>query len=199
MNTYLILIFSIITIVLLRKVLCLFPGKYFSIQDIVTTDHNEINLFGFFLRFFLLFIFSLIIAFIYNGNIEYILLYGIYVSFLLIWPFLLYQIIYRNKKQEKHYEESKNIRMVKKYLLVYLMYSILCVFISLLSIPVYNTINKITLKTWNTIYRKFLEEYILLDLFQQSLVSSFFFFCVILIPSFIINKILNKFCKKYFR
>ena len=81
MDSIIILSFAIVTIIVIRKILCFFPEKYFSIEDIVTTNHKEINLFGFLLRFTALLGFSLIIVFYYKGKVEYVIIYSIFVSF----------------------------------------------------------------------------------------------------------------------
>jgi hypothetical protein len=191
-----ILLLAILTIILLRKILCAFPSKYFSIQDIVTTNDNEINLFGFFLRFVLILIFSLAIAFIYKGDIEFIITYSILVSFLLIWPFILEQIIYRNKSAEEFYSIIKMTnKQIKNYLIVYFMYSIICILVSLLSIPIYNLINNKPI----ILYKYLLEKYILLDQLQQDIISNIISGIILATLIFISKKILIRVLKNNFK
>jgi hypothetical protein len=200
MNFIIILLLAIVTIIIQRNILCAFPGTYFSIQDIITTNHNEINLFGFLLRFVLILIFSLVIAFIYKGDIESIIIYSILVSFLLIWPFILNQIIYRNKHEEKLYEEfypkkKMTNKLIRNYLIVYFMYSIICILVSLISIPIYNLVkNNPTI-----LYKYLLEKYILLDQFQQSVISNTISGIILIILSLFARKILNKILRTNFK
>jgi hypothetical protein len=189
MNFIIILLLAILTIIIQRKILCAFPGTYFSIQDIITTNQNEINLFGFLLRFALILIFSLVIAFIYKGDIESIIIYSILVSFLLIWPFILDQIIYRNKPEEELYSIRKMTnKQIKNYLFVYFMYSIICILVSLLSIPIYNLIKN----NPSILYKYLLEKFILLDQLQQSVISNIISFLTLSILSHFATKILKK-------
>jgi hypothetical protein len=195
MNFIIILLLAILTIIIQRKILCAFPGTYFSIQDIITTNQNEINLFGFLLRFMLILIFSLVIAFLYKGDIESIIIYSILVSFLLIWPFILDQIVYRNKPEEELYSIRKMTnKLIKKYLIVYFMYSIICILVSLLSIPIYNFIKN----NPSILYKYLQEKYILLDQLQQSIISNIISFLILSILSYFATKILKKIVKNVF-
>jgi hypothetical protein len=199
MNAILLLFLSILTIIILRKILTVFPSKYFIIQDIITTEYKEINLFGFFLRFTLIFIFSLIIAFFKKGNIEFIIIYSFFVSFLLIWPFILNRIIYKNINYEQIHSTRLSRHQVINYLIVYSMYAITCTLVSLLAIPIYNIINQKTMKLWTKLYECFLLKYLSMDPFQQSFISDFILAIVLIIPTFFIQWKLNKFCKKHFK
>ena len=191
-----ILLLAILTIIIQRKILCAFPGTYFSIQNIITTNQNEINLFGFLLRFVLILIFSLVIAFIYKGDIESIIIYSILVSFLLIWPFILNQIIYKNKHEEGFWPERRMTnKLIRNYLIVYFMYSIICILVSLISIPIYNLVkNNPTI-----LYKYLLEKYILLDQFQQSVISNTISGIILIILSLFARKILNKILRTNFK
>jgi hypothetical protein len=174
-----------------------FPGKYFAIQDIVTTNHKEINMFGFLCRFGLIFIFSLFIAFFYNGDIYKLIEYSMCVSFLLIWPFILNTVIYRNKREEEGFASTETLdrKYVKNYLIVYFMYAIICVFVSLLALPVYNLI---VLRPMN-IYNFLLLKYLSFDQLQQAVISNII--ACIIMPTIIliIKKILSSFLRKRYK
>jgi hypothetical protein len=167
METIVITFSAIITIIVTRKLLMLFPGQYFSIQDIVTTESNEINLVGFLLRFGTLFIISFVVDILYDGNLSTIIEYGIIVTFLLFWPFLLQTIIYSNKKA--FWYEPKSRGYITKYIVVYCMYGFICVWICIATIPIYKSI-----KYQPTyLYDLFLSKYLTWDLFMQGLVTNF--------------------------
>jgi hypothetical protein len=179
MKSIFILLFAILTIVFIRKILMKFPNHYFTIQDIVTKDPNELKLRGFFLRFIPILLFSLFIAFICKGSIEYIVVYSIFVSFLLIWPFILNEIIYRNKNEEQYSSVNKlSKRQVINYLIFYFMYSILCINVSLLAIPIYNLINQIPIISNINPYNSFLKMYLTLDPFLQALIPNIVVFII---------------------
>jgi len=196
MDSIIILLLAILTIILLRKLLCAFPEKYFIIQDIITTKHNEINIFGFLLRFLLILIVSIVIIFIYKGDIKFVIEYSIFVSFLPIWPFILEQIIYRNKTYEKFYSiEKMTNEQIKKYLIVYFMYSVICTLVSLISMPIYNLINNNPIK----LYKYILGKYLLLDQLQQNIISNIIAGIILAIFIFFIKSILTKVLKSSFK
>jgi hypothetical protein len=201
MDSIIILFCAVLTIVGIRKILCAFPGKYFSVQDIVTSEHKEISLCGFLLRFPIIFVFSLLIAFFYKGKMESIIVYSLLVSFLLVWPFILNRIIYRNENEERNFPNKLPKKQVVKYLIVYSMYTIICVLVSLSTIPIYNLINHnlIESKLLNQLYEYGLRKYLSLNALQQAIVNNIISEIILLIPVFFIYQKLHNFCKKYFK
>jgi hypothetical protein len=167
METILISLLAIVTIIITRKLLMLFPGKYFYIQDIVTQESNELSLIGFALRFTALFIICFVIDFIYDGNIKQVLEYAIMVSFLLFWPFLLHTIIFKNNRAFGY--EPKPKGFIAKYIVVYCMYGFICVWICIATIPIYKLIRYQP----TFLYDSFLRKFLTWDLFMQGLVTNF--------------------------
>lgn len=168
METLIMIGLSVITIMLLRIMLLSLPRFYFTIQDIVTVNSAEVNFIGFFLRFGLLFVLSLIISFIYDGDISKTIEYSLTVSFLLIWPFILDNLIFRKTVRERINITKKSGSYTKKYLIVYLMYSVMCVIFSIIAIPVYRLLTRKPAY----LYKIFLARYLELDPFLQSLITN---------------------------
>lgn len=192
MSIYLMLIFAIISIIIVRAILLRFPGEYFTVQDIVTTNEKELNLIGILIRFSVLLIFSVIICFITDGNTYYVIEYGFLFCLLLIWPFILENIILYNKKQEgTPGYNSRSIPFIKKYLFVYILFSALCIVFCSLSLPVYGLI-KIRPMIF---YKMFLVNYLKLDLFAQSVISNSISTIILCIIGVILKKLYRKVIK----
>jgi formate hydrogenlyase subunit 3/multisubunit Na+/H+ antiporter MnhD subunit len=112
------------------------------------------------------------------------------VPFLLIWPFILNEIIYDEKKLPKGKK--------KKYLFVYFLYSILCIISSLLSIPLYNLTSRDTPKWLNILYGRILDKYLSLDQLQQDVLFLIFTILVTIFISFFTMKKCRNYCDKNF-
>lgn len=165
----LLVVLAIIAIAALRILLRSLPRYYFSIQDIVTVRSAEINLAGFAIRFGFLFLCSLIVAVLYAGNVYRVVQFSLTVSFLLIWPFLLQHVIYRDTlPARKHDLKPYPVSYIIKYLCVYIVYAALCVVFSLFAVPVYRFLSAKP----TDLYFVFLHQYLTLDPFLQSLISN---------------------------
>jgi hypothetical protein len=192
METILILSLSIITIIIIRKFLEMFPGSYFSIQDIVSTNSDDLNIVGFLIRFGVLFICSFIVAIIFRGSFVKVIEYSVTVSFLLIWPFILQIIIYRNKHRKKNWgyvEHNRNY--ITKYLIVYFLYSFMCVWVSIGAVPIYNLFKGDP----SAIYAIILGKYMTYDPLIQGIFGNIIADVVWFIVVFFVAKIYKKYIK----
>jgi hypothetical protein len=196
MDTIIIILLAVSTIIILRNILKQFPRFYFAVQDIIVLKSEDISFIGFMLRFGLIFIFGFIVSYIYKGSYLKVIEYSLVVSFLLIWPFILDNIIYKDKIEDEMYDRKNKVleKEKNKYLIVYLMFTIMSVIFSLAAIPVYNIIKGNPENFYIYILKKFTN----LDLLMQSIISNIISWIVLVFLGFIFKMIYKKYVKRKF-
>lgn len=92
-GVYGILIISIMTVLATRYLKQVYTFNYFSINELVFSDSDKVNIVGLLIILFPPYIGGIIIGIFGQAYaIDYVILYGLLTSLLIIWPVILYSI-----------------------------------------------------------------------------------------------------------
>ncbi|NUU61263.1 hypothetical protein [Paenibacillus agri] len=185
MNLELIFIFffSITTILIHQYFRSKFNSIYFSLKQLIVSDSEDISISGVFLTFFPTFVFSLILPFIFTDHYrELVLSYSFLTSFLIIWPSILYPT---------YILSNELFRKRKALYIIYVVYVLINLGVSILAINLYNIINSENLFT-KKYYNSFLSEYSAMHPLYQNIIAGIITAIIISSSLFLLKFVFNK-------
>lgn len=176
-------IFSISTILIHQYFRKKFTTIYFSLRQLIVSDSNDISIKGVILTFLPTFIFSFLLSFIFANHYRVVVLaYSFLTSFLIIWPSILYP---------KDLLSSELYKKRKALYIIYFIYILFNLGVSILAINLYNVINKKNLFVIDY-YSEFMDKYVTMHTFYQNVIAN----VIVTIGLLLLGKLWNYVSKK---